>query len=45
MSTEDFIIDLFCRVDEAMPDVTRHSQANLYPSEVVTLALLLRLKG
>lgn len=45
MSTEDFIIDLFCRVDEAMPDVARHSQAKLYPSEVVTLALLFALKG
>jgi hypothetical protein len=45
MSTIDFIIDLFCRVDEVMPDVPKHPQANLYPSEIVTLALLFALKG
>lgn len=45
MTTEDFIIDLFCRVDERMKDVAKHGQANLYPSEVVVLALLFALKG
>lgn len=45
MTTEEFIIDLYCRVDERMRDVPKHSQANLYPSEVVTLALLFALKG
>lgn len=45
MTTEDFIIELYCRVDDAMPDAVKHSQANLYPSEVVTLALLFALKG
>jgi hypothetical protein len=45
MTTEDFIIDLFCRVDDEMVDVPKHSQAKLYPSEVVTLALLFALKG
>jgi hypothetical protein len=45
MSTVDFIIDLFCRVDEAMLDVPKHPQAKLYPSEIVTLALLYALKG
>ena len=45
MTTEDFIIDLFCRVDEQMPDAKKHSQANLYPSEVVTIAMLFALKG
>jgi hypothetical protein len=45
MTTEDFIIDLFCRVDDQMLDVKKHSQASLYPSEVVTLALLFALKG
>lgn len=45
MTTEDFIIDLFCRVDDHMLDVKKHSQASLYPSEVVTLALLFALKG
>src|SRR5437764_630561 len=45
MSTEEFIIGLFCRVDDIMCDVPRHPQAVLYPSEIVTLALLFALKG
>ena len=45
MTDEDFIIELFCRVDDEMLDVPKHSQAKLYPSEVVTLALLFALKG
>lgn len=45
MTTENFIIDLFCRVDDQMPDAKKHTQANLYPSEVVTLAILFALKG
>ncbi len=45
MSTQDFIIDLFCRVDATMSDVPKHAQASLYPSELVTLALLFALKG
>ncbi len=45
MSTVDFITELFCRVDDEMLDVPKHSQANLYPSEIVTLALLFVLKG
>ena len=45
MPTEYFIIALFCRVDDMMIDVKKHTQATLYPSEVVTLALLFALKG
>ena len=45
MSTQDFITDLFCRIDDLMANVQKHSQAALYPSEVVTLALLFALKG
>jgi hypothetical protein len=45
MPTEEFIIALFCRVDEALGDEPKHPQAKLYPSEVVTLALLYALKG
>lgn len=45
MSTEEFIIELFCRVDDAMQGIAKHSQAKLYPSEIVTLALLFVLKG
>ena len=45
MSTDEFIIDLFCRVDASMADQPKHPQAKLYPSEIVTLALLFALKG
>jgi hypothetical protein len=44
MTTIDFITELFCKVDDNIDD-NKHSQANLYPSEVVTLALLYALKG
>jgi hypothetical protein len=45
MTTEDFIIGLFCRIDDRMKSVVKHSQAHLYPSEIVTLAVLFALKG
>ena len=45
MSTDDFIIGLFIRVDTVMSDVPKHPQAQLYPSEIVTLAVLFALKG
>ena len=45
MPTIDFIIALFCRVADELEDVSKHSQAKLYPSEVVTLALLFSIKG
>jgi hypothetical protein len=45
MTTEEFIITLFCEVDERMLDVPKHPQAKLYPSEVVTIGLLFALKG
>ena len=45
MITLDFITELFCRVDDAMINVAKHSQAHLHPSEVVTLGLLFALKG
>lgn len=41
----DFTIDLFCRIDQVMLDVPRHPQALLWPSEIVTLAILFVLKG
>lgn len=44
-ATRDFIVDLFCRIDDAMTDVPKHSQAKLFPSELVTLGLLFALKG
>ncbi len=45
MTTEDFISELFYQVDETMKTVPKHPQASLWPSEVVTLGLLLALKG
>ncbi len=45
MTTEDFIIELFCRIDDAMKGIEKHNQAVLYPSEVVTLGILFALKG
>jgi hypothetical protein len=45
MTTEDFITELFCLVDDKMGDTRKHAQARLYPSEVVTLGLLFALKG
>ena len=45
MSIEEIIIGLYIRVDTVMKDVPKHPQAKLYPSEVVTLALLFALKG
>jgi hypothetical protein len=45
MTTEDFIIMLFWRVDDAMPNVSKHSQSRLYPSELVTIGLLFAWKG
>ena len=44
MTTVDFITELFIKVDDEIND-DKHSQATLYPSEVVTLALLYSLKG
>ena len=35
MSTLDFITELFCRIDDRIADAHKHSQATLYPSEVV----------
>ncbi|MDR3558477.1 MAG: transposase [Candidatus Pacebacteria bacterium] len=45
MTTEDCIIELFCRVDDSMKDVPKHPQAHLYPSELVTIGLLFAMKG
>jgi len=44
-TTEDFIIELFYCIDNTMTDVPQHAQARLYPSEIVTLAVLFALKG
>ena len=45
MSTDDIIIGLYVRVDTVMAAVPKHPQAELYPSELVTVGLLFALKG
>ena len=48
MTTQDFITYLFCPVDDKLNKANKnhkHRQANLYPSEVVTLGLLFALRG
>src|ERR671933_1217664 len=45
MSIEDIIIGLYCRVDSGMASVPKHPQAELYPSELVTIGLLFALRG
>lgn len=45
MTQENFIIELFCRVDDMLPKTAEHKQAKLSQSELVTLGLLLALKG
>lgn len=45
MTTVDFITELYCKVDDAMSKAEKHAQANLRPSEVVTIAILFALKG
>ena len=45
MTTEEFITGLFVREDDELSGVSKHAQASLYPSEVVTLGLLFTIKG
>lgn len=45
MTDTDFIIELFCKVDDAMLGVKKHPQAKLHPSELVTMGLVFALKG
>lgn len=45
MPTEDFLIWLFCVVDDRLGSQRKHPQARLWPSELVTIGLLFALKG
>ena len=48
MTTIDFITELYCRIADKLAQVDKgqkHSQAKLYPSEVMTLGVLHALKG
>jgi hypothetical protein len=45
VATQDFVIWLFCLVDDRLGPARRHPQARLWPSELVTIGLLFALKG
>ncbi len=45
MPTDEIIIRLLCSVDDRLIAVKKHPLAKLHPSEVVTIGLLLALKG
>ncbi len=45
MTQEQFIIELFCRVDDMLNETQEHLQAKLSISELATLGLLFALKG
>jgi hypothetical protein len=45
MTTEDFITELFCKVDDVMKAVRKHPQSQLYPGELVTIGILFAWKG
>ena len=43
--TIDFITELFCRIDDKIGWIKKHSQCKLYASEIVTIGVLYGLKG
>jgi len=45
LCTDDFILELFYRVDTALAGVPKHPLARLWPGELVTLMILYALKG
>jgi hypothetical protein len=45
MTIHNFTTEMFCRVDDAITDQQKHSQALLHPSKLVMLGLLFALKG
>ena len=45
MTTQDFIMTLFCQVADQMVDVPKHPAAKRYPSAVVPLGLWFAIKG
>jgi hypothetical protein len=45
MATKDIILHIFYLVAITLPVLPRHSPAKLYPSELVTIAMLFALKG
>ena len=45
MTTDDIILHIFYLAATSLPAIPRHSQAKLYPSELVRIGILFALKG
>jgi hypothetical protein len=45
LTQQEFIAELFCRVDDALADLPKDPRSKLYPSELVTVGILLALRG
>ena len=45
MNIVNSITELYCRIDDALPDVPQHSQAILSISELVTIGILHAIKN
>ncbi len=45
MTTDDSILHMFCLVDDSLPNIPKHPQATVYPSEVVTIGILFARNG
>ena len=45
MNIADFITELFCQIDDALPEVAHHSQAILSLGELVTIGVLQAMKN
>lgn len=45
MRTEEIITQLFCMVDDKLGSVNKRKDAQLHPSEIITIGLLFSLKG
>ena len=45
MNISDFITELYCRIDDALPDLPHHPQAILSLGEVITIGVLYAIKG
>ncbi len=45
MTTDDIALHMFCLVDDRLPNIPKHPQAKVYPSEVVTIGILFARNG
>jgi hypothetical protein len=45
LTQQEFIAQLFCRVDDALNDLPKDPRAKLWPSELVTIGILFALRG